>query len=326
MMLKKFRCLALVMALILVIVSSTTFAAKKPIKVVYGHVYSVNEFLYKGDLYFKKLVEKNSKGQILVEVFPQGQLGSQVEMIQATRSGAQQMFLSSIGALETIWPKLATFDLYYIFRNQKHFLKVIKTIPTLIDQNELAAKTGLRILNVRPNLPRHMTSNFPINKLEDINGIKMRSPESASAMAQWKAMGTIPTVIPFTDVYTALATGTVVAQENPLPSIYSMKFYEVQKYCALTAHQRVLTAIFINNNFWKRLTKKQQKIMTDAATKCAQKGIKDAQSEEDKYYKILVNKGMKFTRPDVAPFREKVKSVWRQMGDQRLLEKIQAVK
>jgi tripartite ATP-independent transporter DctP family solute receptor len=324
--LKKFRYLALVMALILVAVSSTTFAAKKPIKLIYGHVYSASDFLYKGDLYFKKLVEKNSKGEILIDVFPQGQLGSQVEMLQATRSGAQQMFLASVGALQTLWPKLAVFDFYYLFRDQEHYLKVLNSIPSLIDQNQLASKTGMRILNARPHTPRHLTTNFPVNNLKDIKGIKMRSPESVTSLAFWKALGTVPTVIPFADTYTALATGTVVAQENPLSSIYSMKFYEVQKYCALTAHQREVVGMFINNKLWKKLTKKQRKIMTNAAAKCVQKGIKDAQADEDKYYKILVKEGMKFTKPNLAPFQESVKPVWEKFGDQELIDKIQAVK
>jgi TRAP-type C4-dicarboxylate transport system substrate-binding protein len=99
MMFKKFRCLALGLALILVIVSGTTFAAKKPVKLIYGSVFEGDGCYGKGDAYFKKLVEKNSKGKILVELYPLCQLGSGAEMYQAVKTGAQQMNSSSPGPL-----------------------------------------------------------------------------------------------------------------------------------------------------------------------------------------------------------------------------------
>lgn len=322
-MFKKFRCLVLVLALILVVVSCTTFAAKKSIKIVYAHTMPIDHFYTKGDLYFKKLVEKESKGQIVVDFFPAGQLGSGNELLQGVRTGALQMNLGGIGS---IWPKLQTFELPYFYRDDAHLLKVANKINSLINPKELAAKTGLHILGVRLSLPRHLTTKFPVNKLEDIKGLKIRVPENPMFVAFWKALGAIPTVMPGSDAYTALATGSVDAQENPLSDIYGWKFYEQTKYCALTGHILSLHFMVINNKFWNSLSAGQRRILTDASAKSFIEVQKARSQAEKELYNILVKAGMQFTQPDLAPFREKAKTIWKQFGDAELIEKIQAIK
>jgi tripartite ATP-independent transporter DctP family solute receptor len=327
MMLKKFRCFALVMTLILVVVSCTTFAAVKPIKVIYGHIFSAEHYYMKGDLYFKKLVEKNSKGQILVDIFPGSQLGSNVEMFQATKSGAQQMTISGLGGyLSRMWPKLGTFELPYLIRDYAHAAKIVDRFNSLIDQEEFVAKTGVRVIGFKFSAPRQLTTKFPVNKLEDIKGLKVRVPQTPSLMALWKALGAVPTVISLSDLYTALATGTVDAQENPFANIYSLKFYEQQKYCALTAHLRGFYVVVINNNFWNKLTEVQRKILADAAVKCTKLTYKATIKDEKKTYQLLAKAGMKFTKPKLGPFREKAKTIWAQFGDEELIKKINAIK
>jgi tripartite ATP-independent transporter DctP family solute receptor len=326
-MLKKFRYLALVLALTLVVVSGTTFAAKKPVKLVFGSGnWALTHFYVKGDQYFKKLVEKNSKGQILVEYFPSGQLGTLVEQIQAVKSGAQQMTYSAIGEFVSFWPKLATFDLPYLYRDQKHYLKVVEKFSSLIGQDEMAVKTGIRIIGARIRAPRQLTTKFPVNKLENIKGIRMRVPQQPVSVALWKALGTVPTVLPGKDIYTGLATGVIDAQENPLDSIISAKFYEQTKYCALTAHKREIVPMAINSKFWNGLTAAHKKIIQKALDKSNQFTAKACIEEDEKSYKALVELGMKFTEPDLKSFREKAKIIWKQFGDEELIKKIQKTK
>jgi tripartite ATP-independent transporter DctP family solute receptor len=327
MMLKKFKCLFLVMVLILVTVSCTTFAAVKPIKIILGHQWYEKElYVQKGDLYFKKLVEENSKGQILVDIYCGGQLGTIPEQIQAVKTNAQQMTYTPVGEFVPYWRKLATFDLPYLYRDQKHFLKVAEKFTSLVDKNEMAAKTGLRIIGVRIRAPRHLVTNFPVNKLEDIKGLKIRVSQSPISVALWKAFGTTPTVLPGTEIYTALATGTVDAQENPLAHFYINRNYEVVKYCALTAHKWEIIPIVISETFWKSLTRRQRKIIQDATDKSNNRLTKLVLEDETKYKKLLEEKGMKFTKPDVGPFREKAKTIWSQFSDAEMIKKVQAIK
>jgi tripartite ATP-independent transporter DctP family solute receptor len=323
-MLKKFRCLALVMIVVLVCISCTTFAAKKPVKLVYGHVFPADHYFSKCDYYFKKLVEKKSKGQIIIDFFPASQIGASTEMLQAVKSGAQQIYF---GGLPNVFlPKLATFALPYLYRDEAHQLKVRSKLSSLVDPNELAAKAGVRIIGARLRSPRHLTTKFPVNKLEDIKGLKIRVPENAMFLAFWKALGAVPTVIPTADVYTALATGTVDAQENPFSDIYANKFFEQVKYCALTGHIRSIYTMVINNNCWNRLARSQQKIIIDAADKSCKMSEDLRNENEAEYKKMLAKEGMKFTRPNLAPFREKAKTVWSQFGDEELLKKIEAIR
>jgi tripartite ATP-independent transporter DctP family solute receptor len=323
MMLKKFRSLVLVLVLVLVFVSCTTFAAKKPIKIVFGTSQPIDHFYTKGDLYFKELVEKNSKGQMVVDFFPSYQLGSGSEMTQGVRNGSIQMFEGGLGQ---IWSKFNTFELPYLFRDDAHQVKVAKKINSLIDPKEMAAKTGLRILGVRLSLPRHLTSKSPVNGIEDVKGLKIRLPEQQAFIGFWKAVGAAPVVMPGSDAYTALAAGTVDAQENPFTDIISWKFYEQTKYCALTGHVSPIHFAVINNAFWNSLTAGQRRILTDASAKSFSK-IQELRSQAiNEAYNYLVKEGMQFTKPDLAPFREKGKTVWSKFGDAELVRKISALK
>jgi TRAP-type transport system periplasmic protein len=323
-MLRKSKYLVLAMTLILVTVSCITFAADKPIKLVYGNVMPADHYFSKADQYFKELVEKNSKGQILIDFFPTSQLGSVTEQIQATKSGAQQIFF---GAFPNAFiPKLQALELPYLFREEEHQLKVASKLTSVVDEKELAAKANMHLLGVRLSPARHLTTKFPVNKLEDIKGLKVRVPEMPLYLATWKVLGASPVVIPPGDTYTALATGTADAEENPLATIISFKFYEQQKYCALTAHVRPIYPMVINYACWKSLTKTQQKIISDAAAKSCEfsETLRKKSEEADKEF--LIKAGMKFTEPDLAPFREKAKTIWSQFADQDWINKIEAIK
>jgi tripartite ATP-independent transporter DctP family solute receptor len=324
---KKIRFLILVVVVIIIVVSCTTFAAvKKPIKLVYGTTNAQGEIFYKADLYFKELVEKNSKGQIIIEYYNASQLGSLTEMTQATKVGSQQMVGGNFGALFTYWSRLGTFDLPYLYRDQDHFFKVASKINSFLDQDEMAAKTGMHILSARVRLPRQLTSKIPVNKLEDLKGMKIRVPQISSWLALWKALGAAPTVLPWADTLTSLATGVVDAQENPMDGIFINKVYEYTKYCALTYHIRDMVLVLINDKVWKSLTKAQRKIIQDAAKKSENYVKKDIVKSEKEYYQSLVKVGMVFTNPDLVPIREKAKTIWSQFGDAGLIKKIEAVK
>jgi tripartite ATP-independent transporter DctP family solute receptor len=324
-MLKKSRCLVLVMVLILAVVSCTAFAAaKKPIKLVFGTVYTTEHYFSKANQYFKKLVEKNSKGKILIDYFPGGQLGNLNEMFQATKSGAQHLYFG--GLPDAYWPKLRTFNLPYLFRDEAHVLKVAKRFNSLIDKDEFVAKTGMRVLGIVVTSARQLCTKFPVNKIEDIKGLKIRVPENAIFVAMWSAMGAIPTTIPGPDTYMALATGTVDAAENPFSDIYMWKYQEILKHCALTSHLWGMGSLLINNNCWKSLTRTQQKILANAAAKRGKYAEQLRKENDKKFKKLLAKGGMKFTAPDTAPFRKKARTIWGEVGDKELIKKIEAIK
>jgi tripartite ATP-independent transporter DctP family solute receptor len=326
MMLKKLRCLVLALVLIIVVVSCTAFAEVKPIKLVFGHVFDPAHYFTKGDIYFKELVEKNSKGQILVEVYPASQLGAAPEMLQAVGAGAQQMTITCGMYLCTHWSKLGTFDLPYLYRDQKHFKMVADRYTSLIDQDEMASKTGTRVLGYRLRSWRQLHTKFPVNKLEDLKGKKIRVNQSPITVALWKAFGAIPTVVAAGEIYTALATGTVDGEENVLDGIWTGKLYEQAKYCAWTSHSQEIFLMVVSDKFWRSLTKEQQGIIRDAVDQSNKLVNKIASKMHEESYQSLVKAGVKFTKPNLKPFREKAKAVLKEFGDAELIKKIQAIK
>jgi TRAP-type C4-dicarboxylate transport system substrate-binding protein len=327
MMLKKFRCLVLAMVLILVFVSCNTFAANKPIKLVFGHNYPAGHYYEESVNYFKKLIEKNSKGQIVVDVFPGAQLGGPGEMLQATRNGAQQITISYLGGfISGLYPKLATFEVPGLITDYALLSKIIARFDSLIDPDELVAKTGVRAIGFFPYAMKQFYSKVPVYKLKDIKGLKVRLAEVPVSVAMCKAIGGVPTVVSNADAYTAFATGVADATVGDLANIYGSKFYEPLKYCALISLQCGFSLMVINNSFWEGLTTTQQKIIGNAANKCTKFVTKATLEGDKKYRQLLIKAGMKFTKPDRAPFIDKTKTVWSQFGDAELIKKIEAMK
>jgi TRAP-type C4-dicarboxylate transport system substrate-binding protein len=114
--------------------------------------------------------------------------------------------------------------------------------------------------------------------------------------------------------------------ENPFESIYMPKFHEITKYCALTAHKNELIPVVVGNKWWKSLKTAQRKIIQGALDKSNVLANKLAFENNENYYQLLIKEGMKFTKPDLAPFKEKVKPIWKEFGDAALIKKIQSVK
>jgi tripartite ATP-independent transporter DctP family solute receptor len=327
MMSKKFRCLVLAMVLIFVFVSCTTFAADKPIKLVFGHVFNKDFYFTKGDLLFKELVEKNSNGQISVEIYPDSQLGPIPEMIQATQAGSQQMTIASGTYLGQYWKKLGTFDLPYLYRDQKHFTKVEQNYTSLINQDEMAQKTGMRMIGYRDRTFLQLVTKFPVKKLQDLKGKKIRVNQSPISVALWKALGAIPAVIPAGEMYTALATGVVAGGMGTFDGFWLGKLYEQAKYGVWTNQSQELLITVISEKFWKTLTKEQQMIIQDAMDKSNALINKLAPEVFEEYNKLLVDKaGAIFCKPNLKPFMKRAKPVLKEFGDAELIKKIQAIK
>lgn len=298
----------------------------KPIKLVYGNVYAADHFYAKADLFLKEELEKNSNGEMTLDYFPASQLGSEQEMLQATRNEGQAICQTTPGMLATFYPQIGTIELPYLFRDQDHYFKALSQIGTLVNEQEMIARTSLNILVCRARAPRQLTTKFPVNKLEDIKGIKIRVSEVPVRVALWKSLGTIPTPLPMGDVYTALATGTIDSQENPLDTIYSFNLFEQQKYVALTEHMREIQMLMINSKILNGLSDSQKRILADAAKKSAELANKFVMDADKDYHDQLAQKGVQFTTPDLTPFVNQAKTTWEQFGDKEIIAKIENIK
>jgi len=242
---------------------------------------------------FKKYVEEKSNGRIKVELYPNGQLGGDRQAIEAVQLGTIQMTIPAAAVLSGFEPKFQVFDLPYLFKSKE---VAYKALDGELGQrlNELLLKTGLRNLAYGENGFRHITNNRgPIETPNDLKGLKIRTMENPVHMATFKALGANPTPMSFGELYTALQQGTVDAQENPIPLVYTAKFYEVQDYYTLDGHVYAATVVLINDDFYKSLPEELQKIVKEGAEKFRDEQRKINTQQEEEMLKLLKKEGMK---------------------------------
>jgi len=314
----------LIVAAIATIMSLSVSAAPKPINLVFGSVYAAQHEYSRADMYFKELVEKGTNGEVRVDYYPAGQLGSEREMLEATISGAQAMLQTTPGTLATLFPKIGTLELPYLFRDREHYYKALNQVFPEIN-NELVKVTGLRVIFWRERSPRHLSCNIPVKSLNDIKGLKIRVSEVPLRVALWRALGTNPIALPMNEVYSSLATGIINAQENPLDTFYSAKIYEQQKYIILTEHMREVSCIVINEKVWKSLSPEHQKVILEAGQKSSDMANQLVYQADIDLRGTLRDLGVTILEIDQTEFAERAKTIWNDFGDKALYELIQSI-
>jgi TRAP-type transport system periplasmic protein len=229
-----------------------------------GHVGFPNSLFDITTAEYAKRVNEALKGKVEVKVFHSSQLGTDEQMLKGIRVGAPEMFLPST-IMSTVDQRWGVFEMPYIIVSREHMKKVAgsKALTDLVDA--LPAK-GLRVLGVWENGFRHVTNNVrPIVKPEDLKGIKLRVPSGVWRVRMFQAYGANPSPMAFSEVYSALQSGVMDGQENPLAQIWSGRFHEVQKHLSMTGHVYSPAFVVISEDAWKRLPADVQQTMTKIA-------------------------------------------------------------
>jgi len=276
---------------------------------------------------FKELVEAKTNGQVQVTIFPNAQLGSEREMAEGVRMGTIQMTtVTTDGTLPAWVPELQIFSLPYLFRDRDHAYKVMDGDIGKELGDKLLAQ-GLRSLGFCELGWRHFTNNVrPILKPEDAQGLKIRVQEAKVWFGLVKALGATPTPIPFGELYTALQQRTVDGEENPVATIRSMKFYEVQKYLTLDGHTYSPGSVLINSKFYDGLSPDIQKAIQDSATEAILYQRQVIAQKETEDLQFLKDKGMEVAEPDRNAFVEVTKNVPQEVADMVPLELVDRVR
>ena len=294
----------LVVAGLVLLAASGAWAQGAPLVMKWGIVLQPEHPFVLGMKKTAETVAQKTNNRIQIQVFPSAQLGTGKDMIEAVVFGSQAMATEGAAMFSQWSPRLSIMEAPYIFRDVDHMYKVMKGPIGQEMQDELVAKRGLRSLGVLYYGVRHLTTNKPVTKPEDVKGMKLRVPEVPLYLEMARAWGANPTPMAFAELYLALKQGTVDAQENPIPTINSGKFYEVQKYLVLTGHIMVPQFHAISDKLWKSLSPADQKILQDAVDEGIAFSndmlIKQEQSLVDEFKK----KGMQVITPDVEAFRK----------------------
>jgi C4-dicarboxylate-binding protein DctP len=245
--------LALAAAAAALVAVSTPALAQQPIVIKFSHVVAVDTPKGKGAEHFKKLAEERTKGRVKVEVYPNSSLFKDGEEMEALQLGSVQMLAPSLAKFGPLGVRdFEVFDLPYMFDSYEELHKVTGGPVGAGLLKKLESK-GIIGLAYWDNGFKVMSANKAIRGPGDYKGLKMRIQSSKVLGDQMKALGAIPQVMAFSEVYQALQTGVVDGTENPPSNFYTQKMHEVQKYLALTEHGYLGYAVIVNKKFWEGL-------------------------------------------------------------------------
>lgn len=282
-----------------------------------GIVTNKDRSLTKGLVKFGEIVEKESGGTIKVEVFSDGVLGGDRQVIEALQMGTVHGTAVSTGVVAAFAPRMDAFDLPFLFKDKATAYKVF---DGPIGQEVLNDLPKANILGFAywENGFRHLTNNKrDVKTADDIKGLKIRTLESKVHVETWKTLGANPTPIAYTQLYSAMEQGVVDGQENPLGNVVGMKFNEVQKYLTTTGHIYNANVFLISKKFYDGLSDKEKEVVKKAAEEAKTYQRQLNEKEDQDSVAILKEKGMKISELNAGE-KEKMQQilqpVYKQVG------------
>ncbi len=261
------------------------------IEISYGHGFTPDTPHHRSALMFKEEVEKATNGRVKVNIFASGTLGSAREMFEGLQMGTQEIALVPTARISGFAPELQLFDLPFLFPNREAGYEVMDgSLGTeLLDGLKSQKVIGVAFYE---DGYKHFTANKPISKLEDFKGLKFRTMESPIVIAQFKALGSNPTPIDFGELYSSLQLGVVDGQENPLVTIESNKFYEVQTNLTLSEHAYLAHVLLFSESWFNGLPKDIQDVLYEKGREIAKWQRQAVQDEEELYLETIRNAGV----------------------------------
>ena len=289
--------------------TSSLMAADYVLK--FSHVVSENTPKGKAAKFFEKRLEELSKGRIDVQVYPNSQLYTDKEVLKAIKLNSVQMACPSFSKFTKTVPQLALFDLPFLFRDMDHVHKV-EDGPVGQKLKDMVAKKGFIVLDYWDNAFKQLTSSKKALLMpEDAKGQKFRIMSSKVLEEQFKAVGAIPQVMPFSEVYSALQQGVIDGQENTNSNIYTKKFYEVQKYMTISNHGYLGYLVVMSKKFYDSLPKDLQEDVKQAIKEATEKEREWAAELDKEQFNKIKEYADKTGKLKIYKLNEKQKEAWK---------------
>ena len=281
--------------------------------ITFAHVSAETTSTHAGAMKFKEYVEENSNGLLKVDVFPNGQLGADRELIENAQNGSLTAMVSSPAPQVNFVQSATIFDAPFVFDNLEHARAVLDDADFIGALNKEYENAGFHYFGASGQGFRTLTSNVKVTSMADLKGLSIRTMENKFHMKAWTLLGANPTPLTFNELYTALQQGTVAAQENPIELVYSQKFYEQQKYIMDTNHILQSNTWIINKDFYEGLSDELKAVVDEAA----RLAIETANQVNDEKYQGYVDEitayGCEFVeipKNEISKFKETVKPVY----------------
>ncbi len=283
--------------------------AQQPIVIKFSHVVANDTPKGHAAEYFKKKAEELTKGRVKVEVYANSTLYKDKEEMEALQIGAVQMLAPSLAKFGPLGVKeFEVFDLPYIFDGYDDLHKITQGPIGRMLLDKLDAK-GVKGLGYWDNGFKSFSANKPLQAPADFKGLKMRIQSSKVLESQMRALGSLPQVLAFSEVYQALQTGVVDGTENPISNLYTQKMHEVQKHLTLTEHGYLGYAVITNKKFWDGLPADIRKQLEDALEQATRYANQIAKMENDKSLEAVKKSGKTTVYTPTAAERAAFKKV-----------------
>ena len=278
----------------------------------FAHQNPVGHPIVMGMEKFAEIVKAKSGGKIKVNLFPGGVLGSDQANVSALQGGTLEMVVLNTGILASQVKDLSIFDFPFLFANTKEADAIVDGVVGKKMHAKLEEKGIVGLSYWELGFRNITNSKRPLNKVEDIAGLKLRVIPNPINVDWVKALDANPTPLPFTEVYAAMEQKAIDGHENPVTVINANKFYEVQKYLAITNHQYNPQSVIISKKFWDTLNAAEKKLIDDASDEATKyqrvqnRAVMTTALENVKKNGMVVTE---FSAAEVAKFREKMKPV-----------------
>jgi tripartite ATP-independent transporter DctP family solute receptor len=278
----------------------------------FGHVGNPGSLFSASADEFAKRANEKLGDKAEVQVFGSSQLGNDRELLQKLKLGQVQFALPS-SVMSSISPEFGVFEMPYIIKDRDHMKRVQAEMGDTFQK--AAQSKGYRILAYWENGFRHITNNTrPINKPEDLAGLKLRTPKGEWRVKMFQLYGANPTPMAFSDVFTALQTGVMDGQENPYTQIWSAKFQEVQKYLSITGHVYTPAYVLVSDSEFAKLPEDVQKTLTEVAQETQAFVYETAAKMDDDLLEKLKAGGIEVNEADKDAFIKASQPVYDEFG------------
>jgi tripartite ATP-independent transporter DctP family solute receptor len=290
-----------------------SMSAAQQVRLRYAHVGAEGDIQYWFADEAAKKIPQVTENRVTVQVFPNSQLGGVQEMIDGVKSGAISMGHHEFASLDRIAKDIAVFNAPFVYRDGAHALAATDPQKSEVLQEfnkKLVEGGNMRIVGRLFRGARQMTAKQAVYSPADLQGKRFRGVPIQLWTTMIRGFGAIPTPVEVAELPTALMTGMVVGQENPLTMINANKLYEVQTHVMLTGHMQNVLPVFVNEKVWQSISEKDRGAILDGLEAIAQDTLRQAQKAEQDLIAELTKKGMTFVTEKeglkVAEFRDRV--------------------
>jgi len=291
------KCVVLMVAFVFLFVSSVAFGAEKVIKLSHLNPQQPFEVATAAmSAVFKNIVESESGGALKVEIYPAGQLGNERETMEQVQLGVVQSYIASAGGIAIFYPLYSILDIPFALPNYEVAWKVFDGPFGQYLAKDIEEKTGYKVLGFGESGGFFQITNSkrPIKSVADMKGLKIRTMTIPTHEELMRLYGAAPTPVAWAEVYTALQTGVVDGQHNPIPIILTGRLYEVQKYITITNHLYSPYCWVMNKDFYNSLSETEREIVDRAAREAnvSGRGLNRIIEASDKGLPTLIKAGM----------------------------------